>query len=171
MRWARQQGFTIVELLIVIVVIGILAAITVVAFTGVQDRGHETALQSDLSNLAKKARAYHALEGRYPTSPAFFSASSGVDIAVTKSAYDTSVYNLYYCADKGTGERFGIAARSKSRKTYTVSSTSGVKEVGSMSPTWQVACGAFVAEPKLDDIEFTYGWTLSSETWRGALAN
>ena len=34
----RQKGFTIVELLIVIVVIGILAAITVVAYNGIQER-------------------------------------------------------------------------------------------------------------------------------------
>ena len=49
----RSGGFTIVELLIVIVVIGILASITVVAFNGVQNRARETALKSDLNNAAK----------------------------------------------------------------------------------------------------------------------
>ena len=37
----KQTGFTIVELLIVIVVIGILAAITIVAFNGVQQRARD----------------------------------------------------------------------------------------------------------------------------------
>ncbi|RYF28607.1 MAG: prepilin-type N-terminal cleavage/methylation domain-containing protein, partial [Chloroflexi bacterium] len=42
----NNRGFTIVELLIVIVVIGILAAITIVAFNGIQNRGKAAAGQS-----------------------------------------------------------------------------------------------------------------------------
>lgn len=49
----RQTGFTIVELLIVIVIIGILAAITVVAYNGIQQRAKNQAASSDLANLAK----------------------------------------------------------------------------------------------------------------------
>ena len=55
MQWAqKQKGFTIVELLIVVVVIAILAAITIVGFTGIQDRAKQSALQSDVSQAAKK---------------------------------------------------------------------------------------------------------------------
>lgn len=49
----KQKGFTIVELLIVIVVIGILAAITIVAFTGVQARARDSQRKSDLAAIAK----------------------------------------------------------------------------------------------------------------------
>lgn len=52
-RATRQAGFTIVELLIVIVVIGILAAITVVAYNGVQERAQEAKRDSDLSQYYK----------------------------------------------------------------------------------------------------------------------
>ena len=53
MQWAKNRytGFTIVELLIVIVVIAILAAITIVAYTGIQDRAKESNVQSDLWGL------------------------------------------------------------------------------------------------------------------------
>lgn len=47
------RGFTIVELLIVIVVIAILAAISVVAYNGIQDRSRTSKVSADLSNLIK----------------------------------------------------------------------------------------------------------------------
>ena len=51
-----RPGFTIVELLIVIVVIGILAAITIVAYNGLQQRAKTSAVQSDLRSLAQKVQ-------------------------------------------------------------------------------------------------------------------
>jgi prepilin-type N-terminal cleavage/methylation domain-containing protein len=51
---ARTPGFTIVELLIVVVVIAILAAITVVAYNGIRQRAVISSLQSDLTSTAKK---------------------------------------------------------------------------------------------------------------------
>ena len=66
-RSTRSTGFTIVELLIVIVVIGILAAITIVAYNGVQTRAKNTSVQSDIKNVQKQVEAYNALKGSYPS--------------------------------------------------------------------------------------------------------
>ncbi len=57
-RWAPRNGFTIVELLIVVVVIAILAAITIVAYNGIRDRSEASAMQSTLSQAAKKIQLY-----------------------------------------------------------------------------------------------------------------
>ena len=54
---AKQKGFTIVELLIVIVVIGILAAITIVAYNGIQSRAKDARLQAALANKMKAVAA------------------------------------------------------------------------------------------------------------------
>lgn len=64
--WAKQKGFTIVELLIVIVVIGILAAITIVAYNGIQDRAKYTKSLSDLNGMQKLLAMYYADNGNYP---------------------------------------------------------------------------------------------------------
>jgi len=52
-RGQNKQGFTIVELLIVIVVIGILAAITVVAYNGIQNKAKDSKAKADIAALAK----------------------------------------------------------------------------------------------------------------------
>lgn len=59
-----RSGFTIVELLIVVVVIGVLAAITVVAYNGVQDRAKASKAKADISNLAKAMFAAKQLTGK-----------------------------------------------------------------------------------------------------------
>ena len=58
--WAkkRQSGFTIVELLIVIVVIGILAAITIVAYSGIQSRATDSVNLSNSSAITNAISAY-----------------------------------------------------------------------------------------------------------------
>jgi len=62
-----KSGFTIVELLIVIVVIAILATITIVAYNGIQKRALDTQRISDIKNIQKGLMAYKAINGVYPT--------------------------------------------------------------------------------------------------------
>ncbi len=69
MQWAKnKQGFTIVELLIVVVVVAILATITIVSFNGIQARAKVAAVQSDLSAIGKKVEMHKTLNSSYPTS-------------------------------------------------------------------------------------------------------
>lgn len=60
------RGFTIVELLIVIVVIAILAAITIVAYNGFINRAYYNRAHSELSSLAKAIQIFNIANERYP---------------------------------------------------------------------------------------------------------
>lgn len=64
----KQKGFTIVELLIVIVVIAILAAISLVAFTGMQQRARDSERAADVSNIVKALTALTTDENDWPDS-------------------------------------------------------------------------------------------------------
>ncbi len=59
-------GFTIVELLVVIVVIGVLAAITIVSYTGVSQKAVAASLQSDLSNASRRLKMFNIDNSAYP---------------------------------------------------------------------------------------------------------
>lgn len=61
-----KRGFTIVELLIVIVVIAILAAISIVSYTGIQRRAHISRAMAELTLLAKATELYYADNNEYP---------------------------------------------------------------------------------------------------------
>lgn len=64
----QSSGFTIVELLVVIVVIGILAAITIVAYSGISQRAIVALAQSDLTNASQQLKLYYVDHGVYPVS-------------------------------------------------------------------------------------------------------
>jgi prepilin-type N-terminal cleavage/methylation domain-containing protein len=63
----RQTGFTIVELLIVIVVIGILAALVLNSFQGVQARARDTERRTDVNAVATQLEVYYNDKNGYPT--------------------------------------------------------------------------------------------------------
>lgn len=115
-------GFTIVELLIVIVVIGILAAIVIVAYNGIQNQANDSAVKADLRSLATviQREQIQSTDGSYPTS-----LTSSMGIEVSKNSYargyynGTSWYNIYYCrVPSGVDAGFALVAESKSGQVY-----------------------------------------------------
>ena len=107
----KRQGFTIVELLIVIVVIAILAAITIVAYNGIQSRSKTSAAKQTANSVVKKAEAVNALSSSYPAALADFDAEkesklsgSGIGLIATPvSGSGTNTVSYQKCTAGGTG--------------------------------------------------------------------
>lgn len=120
----RNNGFTIVELLIVIVVIAILAAISIVAYNGMQQRARETAMKTDLSNAAKKIRIYQIDNSKYPNT-----ANIGEQVGV-RFSYSPVIANAILCANNANQDAgFAIVARDpKVGQWYKWQSTDSVAE-------------------------------------------
>lgn len=75
-----QKGFTVVELIVVVVVIGILARVTIVAYSGAQERAEYGKAQSDIKNIYDAIIIYKSQTGAYPdaTTGHYTNAATGV---------------------------------------------------------------------------------------------
>lgn len=66
LKQKKQSGFTIVELLIVIVIIGILAGLVVTQILGATAKARDTERKTDLDQISNQLEAYYAQKGSYP---------------------------------------------------------------------------------------------------------
>lgn len=100
MNPSRARGFTIVELLIVIVVIAILATITTVAYNGIQNRARSSAAQALANQTATKIAAYTATEGTYPSDLASAGVTDATDL---QYSVNTTSSPATYCLTATNG--------------------------------------------------------------------
>ncbi len=104
-----RRGFTIVELLIVIVIIGILATITVVAYSGIQATAGAVVLKSDLNQAQTQLELNRINNSTYPATESGLPRSDGTNYEYTK-----------------TGNEYCITASSDRAKTsFHLDSTNG----------------------------------------------
>lgn len=118
----KDSGFTIVELLIVIVIIGILAALVIVAYTGIQNRARSTKYYTDAQTIVKKAEAYAADDASnlYPS-------STTATFGSTSTSSLPTGYAVSYVTTAPTSSSTLATAAEANPKTYSVKSCNTAK--------------------------------------------
>lgn len=125
---SRQRGFTLLELLIVIAIIGILSAVTLVALTTARGKGTDAAIKKVLSASRRQAELFVDANGR-----TYANVCTNTTVNGTKSIYENlngiaGKYGYTYSANNDTGGGAGIV------KCIDTSNTNGVEGWAAQAP-------------------------------------
>ena len=130
-----RLGFTLVEMLIVVVVIAILASITIVSYNGISKKANNSAIQNTLSQAAKKIEIYRLnnTTNLFPTSLS----TAGLSLTSangTLYVYSVSSNNLLYClASSQAGRTYYVSSSVANPKPGICNSTTGTPGTGDVA--------------------------------------
>lgn len=110
-----EEGFTLVELLIVIVILGILAAVVVFAVSGITDRGQSNACKTDAANLRNANETHFSQATTYGDEKTLkdsgristFSSLHQISLGATQTLADAATYATSETAG-ATGAAFAV---------------------------------------------------------------
>lgn len=143
MAYKKFDAFTIVELLVVIVVIGVLAAISLISYNGITQRAVATSLQADLDNAFKQIKMYQTENNAYPNSISDCPTPAEGNICLVPSS--SNIFGAYIVDNNSSPQVFRLTANN-SATSYYINESSSV----SVSNSRDVLTNGLVAHYTLD---------------------
>jgi type IV pilus assembly protein PilA len=115
---SAEQGFTVVELLTVLIIIGILLAIAVPSYIGFRDRTANNAAKENLRAAQPSANTYYAHKGTYVgmTKAALVSINSGISGTLKVTAAREHSYTM---CDEPSGKAWQVVGPDPRSSSYT----------------------------------------------------
>ncbi|MFW5962296.1 MAG: type IV pilin protein [bacterium] len=145
-----QGGFTLIELMIVIVIIGILAGIAVPKLTGVRENANLAVVQGDLRNLQTTLEMYSIDKGAYPNKTETLDALEGdyanKDILINDFLGEDDYYE-YWIDDASSPTEYLVVAKNGDGDVVLELTPAGVKVIESDADKTDTSSGLEDATP------------------------
>lgn len=160
----KISGFTIVELLVVIVVIGVLAAITMVSYSGITQKAKSAVLQSDIKSASTILEMDKTVNGKYPDTAAAANGGKGLPKSEGTN-YD------YTSVDNGQGYQLIVTGPDATTPPLIISPTNGGGVLKSVR--WQQVTSASDSTCALttDGDAYCWGWNTFGNIGNGTTSN
>jgi MSHA pilin protein MshA len=132
----RQTGFTLIELIMVIVILGVLAAVAIPKFTNLSADANAAAAQSVAGSLSAAAATNYAVRSAKPTNGVAVTSCATAVNTLQGEALPTGAGGTYVISDgsSATGAT-AVAANATASCTLTFTPTSGTTVTATFSVT------------------------------------